>query len=83
MQNVSKEEFIDWMNHPVTVAMREGMLELAKMRKLNLAESCGMDSGFDREEKGYCKGLMEAWDHKQILEDLFVEENDEPSSSRA
>lgn len=81
MEPVSKEEFMDWMNHPVTKNLRQGMLQLAQIRQLALAEKCGLDSGSDREEKGYIRGLIEAWDHRTILEDMFQEEENEPSRS--
>ena len=73
---LSRDQFIHWMHDPVTEVMQRHILDLAKVYRYNLSETCGVNSGDDMLNKGIIKGIEEGWNLEQILQEMFKDDSE-------
>ena len=73
---MTRDEFIHWTHNPVTEELHQRIMSLANQEKILLADRCGKDSAEDSAQRGYIKGMIEAWDLKTLREELFTDESD-------
>lgn len=56
---VSKEEFLEWKQHPVTEAFIEAIKDRITESTEFLVESAGKENGFDNYMRGFIKAYRE------------------------
>lgn len=74
MQNVSKEQWLEWVRHPVTEALKATVSEAIELAKNSVINSYDNPHDYDAYMKGVIKGLNEIL---EVQPDFSVEENQE------
>lgn len=72
---LSKEDFLDWKQHPVTHQYFQAIIDRIQELKDGLAATAGQDSGQDRYIVGMIRAFSEAVS-VEVNDVIIIEEND-------